>query len=306
MRWEMGRIAGLLALMAAMAAVAWAAEEELVGLDKVPAPAKTVIQDEAKASKIETLMRVTDGPKTKFVAVLVGQGKETVLEVDPEGKVLRKESREREQEVTIEQVPAPVQAAILKEAGQAKVGPITRDPGEGKPTFFIEIATEQKSVEIKLDAEGAVLWKTMREKLAVEQAPKPVKAAIEKLGHGLKVDALVRETEKDDVKFRATLSGEGQELQLALDAQGKVLATSASELLPLEKAPDAVKAAIQKEAAGGKVESIQRMTQGDQIEYVARLTVGRKMIELVLGPTGKILSKDVEEEEVEGKEPPAK
>jgi hypothetical protein len=303
----MSWIAGLwLALMAAMAASLGAAEEEEVTLDQVPAPAKTVIQNEAKAAKIETLMRITDGPKTTFVAVWAADGKETQLEVDPEGKVLRKEAREQPQDVTLDQVPAPVKAALLKEAGDTKVGSIVRMPEEGKPTFVAEIATEQKSVEIKLDAEGKLLWKAVREKLSLDQTPEPVRTAVEKQGQGLKVEMILRTVEDAKTQFNAVLTGEGKELQLELDPQGKVLAKHASELLLLDKTPDPVKAAIQKELAGGKVESIERMTEDEQVEYIARLTVNRKMIELVIDPTGKILSKETNEAEEEAKEPPAK
>ena len=303
---ETSRTALLLALMAAMAAAAWAAEEEMITLDKVPAPAKAAIQNEAKAAKIETVVRITDGPKTTFVAVWMAEGKETQIEVDSEGKVLRKEVKEQPHEVTLEQVPAPVKAAILKEAGDTKVESILREPGEGKPTFLTEITAEQKSVEIKLDAEGKLLWKAVREKLPIEQVPGPVRATIEKEGQGLKVDMILRTTEDAKTEFNAVLAGEGKELQLELDAQGKVLARHASELVPLEKTPDPVKAAIQKEIAGGKVDSIQRMTEDEQIEYIARLTVGRKMIELVIDPKGRVLSKETDEEEEEAKEPPAK
>jgi hypothetical protein len=101
-----------------------------------------------KASRWIPLMAVIAVLTWGTIAILAGEGKNK-----GEGKA------KDEKTVTIDQVPAAVKAAILKEAGDNKIKEIEEKTKGGKTIYEAEWIADGKEVELKLSADGAVLKK---------------------------------------------------------------------------------------------------------------------------------------------------
>lgn len=72
-------------------------------------------------------------------------------------------SEEDGKEITIDQLPAAVKAALLQQAGGAQIKEIEEETKDGKTIYEAEIVGNGITTEIKLDATGKVL-KTKVEK----------------------------------------------------------------------------------------------------------------------------------------------
>jgi hypothetical protein len=68
-----------------------------------------------------------------------------------------------EKNVTIDQVPAAVKAAILKEAGDNKIKESEAETKNGTTVYEAEWVADGKEVEIKVSADGAVLKKKVED-----------------------------------------------------------------------------------------------------------------------------------------------
>jgi len=99
-----------------------------------------------KASRWILLVAVFAVLTGSTMAILAGEGK---------GK--------DEKKVTIDQVPAAVKAAILKEAGDNKIKEIEEKTKGDQKIYEAAWIADGKEVEIKLSADGTVLEKKVEE-----------------------------------------------------------------------------------------------------------------------------------------------
>ena len=90
--------------------------------------------------------------------------------VDTEGrlmsqKLLRDEDDDggQEREVSLEEVPQAVRKTILREAGDHRVREVEVETRDGRTTYEAEWRTDGGEVEIKVDAEGKLLGRTVGE-----------------------------------------------------------------------------------------------------------------------------------------------
>ncbi|MBC8217772.1 MAG: hypothetical protein H8E73_04850, partial [Planctomycetes bacterium] len=68
------------------------------------------------------------------------------------------------------------------------------------------------------------------------------------------------------------------------------------EQVSIEELPQAVKATILERAQSGEIDKIERGSEDGQVIYEAEVTVAGKDVELKVAPSGKLLGKEVEEE----------
>jgi uncharacterized membrane protein YkoI len=66
---------------------------------------------------------------------------------------------EEEEEITLDQCPAPVKATILKEAKGGKIEEIEKEVEDGKLLYEAELLIDGKEVEIKVAPDGKLLEK---------------------------------------------------------------------------------------------------------------------------------------------------
>ncbi len=312
-----------IALLAALAAAAPAAERtagRIYTLDQLPAPVKVAILNEAEGETIESAFITLQSEPPLYLAAVTTERKSLMLEVAPEGKVVHIVIRRPQ---TLDAVPAPVKAAIEKEAAGAALRSLTATEEDGRLSYSAELETREKSVSLVLDRAGKLLDKAARPILSRDgkghenepeipgfhpaadelrrvtvavnlgEVPAPVKTAILKEANGAEVQDLARVTEGGKTCFRAAWSRPGKDTELRVDPEGKIVGTVTTEKLALDQVGGGARAAIQKELAGGKVESIERVTNNGLACYLVKLAVARKEIDLILDSTGRVLRKDV-------------
>jgi len=88
-----------------------------LALRDLPAEAQKTIQAELKGGEIRNISKETEHGVVQYEVETIRNGKHRDFDVDTKGKLL-----EVEEETTIDTIPAPAKAAILKKVGSGKLG----------------------------------------------------------------------------------------------------------------------------------------------------------------------------------------
>jgi len=115
--------------LAAMAAIAGAAEKK-VAMKDLPAAVQQTVQDQAKGAEIKGLSQETEKGKTSYEVETMVNGKHRDFVVDAKGAVT-----EIEEETAIDSIPAAAKAAIEKKAAGGKIGRV-ETMTRGNATFY--------------------------------------------------------------------------------------------------------------------------------------------------------------------------
>ena len=123
------------------------------------------------------------------------------------------------------------------------------------------------------------------QRVKMEDLPVAVRNTVKNQSQGAQVRGFSKETENGKVFYEAELKIDGRNRDLLIAADGTVV--EVEEEVALESLPPSVKAAYEKRAAKGKIESVESVSKGGQIvAYEARVRVGGKVSEVRLSPTG--------------------
>jgi len=151
--------------------------EKAVGQADLPAAVAAALAQVAGGAEIKELERTEihaelkvvklDKPAIVFEAEFAKDGKTVEVTIDENGKVVSQEADDDDdededddgdKEVTLEQVPAAVRAAIRKEAGQGTViKEIEAETKNGKTVYEAEFVKDGREVEVTVAADGTVL-----------------------------------------------------------------------------------------------------------------------------------------------------
>jgi uncharacterized membrane protein YkoI len=203
-----------LSVIGMLTLVAWAddGQEEEVTFDQVPAAVKTTILRESAGAEITEIERETRNGKTVYEAEFLRDGKEIEIQIAPDGTVLGREvegPEDDEDDLTIDQVPEPARAALLKLAGGARIVEVEREKEHGALVYEAAWVKNGTQHEAEVTAEGALL--ELEETITVEKAPAAVRAAIAKhFGAGTKV--VVEKTMIVVYEVEAKINGKEKEL----------------------------------------------------------------------------------------------
>jgi uncharacterized membrane protein YkoI len=183
-----------------------------------------------------------------LVIVLAGAGIALCI-----GAVATQQLGEAEISVSIDQVPAAVKAALLAAARGGTIREIEMETENGQAVYEADVVLDGKEVEVRVSADGTVLGKEADDENEDEDA--------------------------DDVDEEENDDGDVQ--------------------ISLAEAPEAVKATILKEAAGAEIKEIEKETEDGQVIYSAELVAGGQETDIEVAPDGKLLGKEVEDEDDE-------
>ena len=196
---------------------------------------------------------------------------------------------EREEEITLEQVPAAVRATILKEAAGAKITEVERETKNGKTVYEVEFLRNGREIEIKIAPDGTVLSREIEHEgddeddLTIDQVPEPARAALLKLAGGATINKAEREKEHGVVVYEAEWTARGIQHEAVVTADGTLI--EIEEIIPVEKAPTAVRAAIAKHfGPNAKVVVERKMI----VVYEIETRIDGKEKELLVFPTGRV------------------
>jgi uncharacterized membrane protein YkoI len=166
--------------------------------------------------------------------------------VSSEGAVVSVESK-----VAAETLPAAVSKAISENAKGAKVLGVEKEDvfmeaqlvklAQPKATYEAKVSLDGKTYEIVVDANGKILEKKIEEGdeekdaddneqvIALDKLPDAVKAAIVKASEGGTVKKVTSEREDGKITYEAEAVIGGQEFEIKVDADGKVLEKKAEK-----------------------------------------------------------------------------
>ncbi|HUT90783.1 MAG TPA: hypothetical protein VMY37_14865 [Thermoguttaceae bacterium] len=225
------------------------------------------------------------------------------------------EKKEQERKVTLQQVPAPVKATILKEAGKGKIGEIEEVTRGSEKFYEAEWIRGGKEVEIQVAADGKLLNKEVEEadedrrerekpkkagkreketeterRVTEAEVPKAALTALKKLAEGAEIVEFAEETEHGSTFYEGSW-------KVASGAKMDVLVTPTGDLVEIElgvaadDVPAAVLAAARK-AAGKKAPlAFEKKTM---LLYEVKFRKGDRGHELLLTPDGRRAEQEVE------------
>ena len=194
-----------------------------------------------------------------------------------------------EEEVTLDQVPAAVKATILKESAGGKITEIERETKNGKVTYEAEFMLNGQEVEIEIAPDGTILGREMEteeddeDELPVGQVPEPARAALMKLAGGAKIVNFERDQEHGAVVYEAEWVANGTKHEAAVTEDGALL--EIEEIIPVEKAPAAVRAAIAKHFPPNAKVIVEKTMI---VVYEAEARIDGKEKEIIIFPTGRV------------------
>ena len=123
-----------------------------VTLDKLPAAVNAAVVKETAGASIKQIEAEKRKHTRTYTVEFTKNGKEGEIELNCKGDVI-----EREQEVTLNDVPAAAKATLLKAIGAASASEIEMKVRNGKTIYTAEYPKDGKKMEIVVDEQGSIV-----------------------------------------------------------------------------------------------------------------------------------------------------
>jgi hypothetical protein len=135
--------------LAVVSALATAAKS--LALKDLPAAVQKTVQEQAQGAEIKNISKETEKGVTQYEVETIVNGKHRDFNVDTKGALL-----EVEEETSIDSIPAPAKAAILKKVGGGKLG-MVETMTKGSVTLYEAAYTTKagKKLEVLVKPDGA-------------------------------------------------------------------------------------------------------------------------------------------------------
>ena len=127
-------------------------------------------------------------------------------------------------------------------------------------------------------------------KVALGTIPAAAAKALKEQAGDAKITGLSKEKDEGKTVFEATFTKKGRVHDVTVDERGKLV--SDEEVIPVTEAPKAVRAAMEKEAPGAKIEKLERIKEGGTVSYEALLSGKHKREEIKFDDKGKVLERE--------------
>ena len=120
--------------------------------------------------------------------------------------------------------------------------------------------------------------------IQLKDLPEAVQQAVQRESAGAIVKGYTVETENGKTEYEAELTVNGHGKDVSFDRNGKVI--SVEEEVPIDSIPAAARDAIQKAAAGGKIQKIETVTEKGKSFFEASFRKGNKTTEVQVDAAG--------------------
>jgi uncharacterized membrane protein YkoI len=138
---------------------------------------------------------------------------------------------------------------------------------------------------IALGLIGAVGAIAAEKKVKMQDLPPAVQQAVKEQTKTAALLGLTQEVENGKTVYEAETKVNGRGRDVTIDSSGAVL--EVEEEVTLDSIPAAARAAIEKEAAGGKITKVETVTKGKTVTYEAALTKKGKKSEVSFTADGE-------------------
>ena len=132
-----------------------------------------------------------------------------------------------------------------------------------------------------------------------EELPAAVAKAIKAAAGDAKLDSIVLGDEDGTPAYEATWKAGGHKHEIAVAKDGKVL--TLEEIISLKEAPEAVRAAIEKEAGSREVLEVEKVIAKGKTVYEAEIKEGKGKVVVTFDEAGKVLEREKPDAEKEEK-----
>lgn len=123
-----------------------------------------------------------------------------------------------------------------------------------------------------------------------EDLPAAVAKAIKAAAGDAKLDSIVLGDEDGTPAYEATWKADGHKHEIAVAKDGKVLGLE--EIISLKEAPEAVRAAIEKEAGSREVLEVEKVIAKGKTVYEAEIKEGKGKVVVTFTEAGKVLERE--------------
>jgi hypothetical protein len=138
-------------IMSFAVAGALAMAAKSLAVKDLPAAVQKTVQEQAQGAEIKNISKETENGVTQYEVETVLNGKHRDFNVDTKGALV-----EVEEETSIDAIPAPAKAAILKKVGDGKLG-MVETMTKGAATMYEAAYTTKagKKLEVLVKPDGA-------------------------------------------------------------------------------------------------------------------------------------------------------
>lgn len=216
------------------------------------------------------------------------------------------EKEEKEEKVTLDQVPAAVKATILKEAADGKVGDVEREVKGGKTVYEADVEKDGKEFELKVAEDGTLLARKAEgkdkeegkeEEIPADKVPAKAREALQKQAGDARITKYTCEKEDGVETFEAEWTVNGLAHSAEVTADGSLL--EIEEQLAPKDVPAAVQKAVARMLPGATDVVVEKKIK---VEYEVKGKVKGKEREIVLNAAGQCEDEHEGDEEHEEKE----
>ena len=152
--------------------------------------------------------------------------------------------------------------------------------------------TPFRSSVILLTAFSVSAWSAedKEETTKLEALPPAVAKALKEQAGKDKITNVSKEKDEGKTVYEATFKRGGNVHDVTVDEKGKLV--SDEETIPAAEAPKNIRAAIEREFPGAKIEKFERIKEGGKTNYEALLSGGKKREEIKFSQDGKVLERE--------------
>ena len=131
-------------------AVALVMAAKSLAVKDLPAAVQKTVQEQAQGAEIKNISKETEKGVTQYEVETIVNGKHRDFNVDTKGALV-----EVEEETSIDSIPAPAKAAILKKVGDGKLG-MVETMTKGSATMYEAAYTTKggKKLEVLVKPDG--------------------------------------------------------------------------------------------------------------------------------------------------------
>jgi len=188
--------------------------------------------------------------------------------------------------VSLADLPDAAQKTIKAQAGTEKPGSIEREDDDGDITYTIEFIRSGQNRSFTVDADGGLV----SIEIALEDAPEPVRKAIQQQLGGGKLESIEKTFDDGAVAYDVDMmTASSVARSFTLTADGKLERIQ----IALEEIPEAVRKTIETHSSGGKLNDLYRVFDEGRLCYEANFVRDGRDRDFDVAPDGRIESERV-------------
>jgi uncharacterized membrane protein YkoI len=137
-------------------------------------------------------------------------------------------------------------------------------------------------------------------KVKMKDLPKAVQKTVQEQSNGGTISGLSKEVEHGKTYYEVELKVNGHGKDMLIDPTGAIV--EVEDEVTMDSLPPAVKTALEAKAGKGKIIKVESITKNNTlVAYEAQVNTAGKKSEIKVGPEGKAIKDDGEEDEAKEK-----